>query len=121
MNQWHGHLLITFDKRFTPTAAAKRMLCETSGWETILEQIIREGYHPSNEWLKTEKGAIAYMQKGGHWVLAEEESLGYFNPIRTQEAREKHRSTQDKYKEKVAFLKANGPIAAIEEGIYNAP
>jgi len=26
MNAWHGHLIITFNRRFTPTAAAKRMI-----------------------------------------------------------------------------------------------
>lgn len=87
MNNWHGHILAVFDRRFTATAAAKRMLCDN--WEAFVlnsygNQSIR------NEWLRNEKAALSYMGKGGHWVLLEEGEVGFFDPIRTEEARAKH-------------------------------
>jgi len=90
MNNWHAHIVVTFNRRFTPTAAAKRMLC--GGWETnILALLPNQSIR--NEWLRTEKAALAYMGKGGHWVLMEEGARGYFNPIRVAEQRAKHAST----------------------------
>jgi len=91
MNNWHAHIVVTFNRRFTPTAAAKRMLLEE--WDSQLEIMVRPTYASNNQWLRTEKAALAYMGKGGHWVLMEEGARGYFNPIRVAEQRAKHAST----------------------------